>query len=118
MNPDSGHGLEDPPGAAVSHPNIKVAVRPELELAPVVVGERLRDVEEDCRRGRVDHVWVRGNRVAGDHRVSVEIGVVDVNETVRNIVRVENDAQQPALASGSDQRSNIQEGRRSTCCPS
>ncbi len=77
-----------------------------------MVGERLVDPEEHRLRRRLGRVAVRRHRVAGDHRVAVEVRVVDEEEAVGGVVRVEGDAQEPAFAAGTYPVADVEEGPR------
>ena len=100
-------------GAAVAHPDVELAVGPELELPAVVVPERLVDREQGPAARRVRDVRVaRGDRVARDHGVAREVRVVDEEEAVRAVVRVERRREQPLLAAADDERREVQERRR------
>ena len=93
-----------PPGslaaAAVAHPDVEVAVRPEGDAAAVVVRVRLA-IDEELAAGRalVDVVRVRGDPVFVDDRGAVDARrVVDVQLAVRLEARVEREAEEAAFA--------------------
>jgi hypothetical protein len=96
-------------GAAVAHPDIEHPVGPELELAAVVVRVGLRNGEQHLgtRRDRARSV----RAVLDDPRVAPKIRVVDVEEVVLRVVRVERDRQEPPLAAARDLRAHVQERR-------
>src|SRR5262245_18482662 len=93
--------------AAVPHAHPQEPVRPECEVAAVVVGVRVVVVEQLARR--------RGQRsrpvrlVADDASVSTRIGVVDVDEAVRGVLRVEGEPEQPLLPAGLGEVSDVEE---------
>jgi hypothetical protein len=91
-----------PTAAAVTRSDVEVAVRAELELpAVVVVVDRMRDGQEDHARSRVRLVGIgRGDVVAREHVVAVQVRVIDVEQPVRLVGGVERGAQQPFLAEG------------------
>src|SRR5262249_15850245 len=84
-------------GAAVPHPDVELAVRPELELPAVVVRVRLLD-EEELAQPPGGGAPVR-TRLA-DPGVALDAGVVDVELVVRAVLRMEGHRQQPLLAPG------------------
>ncbi len=105
--------------AAVAGADVQVAVRPELELAAVVVVLGVRDLENDTLR-RLGDVGVRGSPVLGDdqvtepslsgHRVG---GVVDVEASARRVVRSEGHREQAALIiAGPHRAADVEERRR------
>ena len=62
------------------------------------------DASADVRVGRAD-------RVLGDDRVAVAIGVVDEEARVGGVVRVERQAEQAALAAARDPIRDVEERR-------
>ena len=96
-----------PGRAAVAHADVEQAVRPELQLAAVVIGVRLLD-EEELPGARGDRPAVARSEL--DHaRVAVPIGVVDVEAVVLRIRGTERDGEQPALAAARDARADVEE---------
>ncbi len=91
--------------ASVAHADVELAVGAERELAAVVVRVRLVDPEELAdllRRGRPSAVL--------DHaRVAVRVRVVDVEQPVGCVVRVEGDRQQALLATALDEGGDVEE---------
>src|SRR5690606_25195018 len=86
---------------------------PEEHQPAVVVGVRLLDVEDRLRRGGVRAVRVgRAHRVSFDARVAGAVGVVHEEVPVGRVVRVECDAEQPALAAARHLGHDVQERRR------
>src|SRR5437763_12609397 len=67
--------------ASVTKPEIEIATLVELQLAPVVVGERLVDGEDDL--GARAHTAPVRRAVARDARIPVRVCVRDVEEVVR-----------------------------------
>ena len=57
-----------------------------------MIGERLCDEEDELVRERVRHVRIRGARVALDDRMTRVVRVVDEEEPVARIVRMEREA--------------------------
>src|SRR4029079_16891849 len=80
--------------AAVAHANVEPTVRPERELAAVVVRVRLVDEEKLAP--------LDGGRISGlvldDACVAVRVRVIDVEEPRRLVLRFEGDREQPPLA--------------------
>ena len=99
---------------AVAGRDVEVAVGPELQRAAVVVPlVRVRDGDDDLRGGRVGHVRVAGRaRVARDHLVTVVVGVVDEEEAVARVLRMEGGREQALLAAAAHERVDVQEGGR------
>src|ERR1043165_1064508 len=100
-------------GAAVADADVEVAVGPELQLAAVVIGELgVRDGEDDGAAGDVGAVGIGGeDGVARDGDVAVRRGVVDEEETVRRVVRMEGEAEEPALVAAGNEAADVEEGR-------
>jgi hypothetical protein len=98
-------------GAAVAHPHVQPAVRPERQHPAVVVGERLRDVEDQPRRRGIGAGGVGAHSVALHARVPGQVGVVDVEVAVGGIRRVEGQPEQPPLAAAGDAVRDVQERR-------
>src|SRR4051794_8831925 len=94
-------------GAAVAVADVQLPVGAELELASVVIRERLLDVEDRLRGARQQRPAVRP--VADDARVAESIRVRQVDEVVPAIAGVEGQRQQPALAPARDLRGDVRE---------
>ena len=62
-----------------------------------MVGERLIDLEKQLRRCRISHVGVRRNLVALYVSIAVSVRVIDVEESVARVIRMEGNAQQSLL---------------------
>jgi hypothetical protein len=79
-----------------------------------VILERLRDDEQN-RLGVLDQIRIcRGDAVLGDDGRAVgPPRVVHEQPPVRAELRVEGEAEQPALAPGEDARRDVEEDRRS-----
>ena len=89
--------------AAVAEADVEVAIRAEGEHAAVVVGERLGYGEEHPLGARQRHVRVRRDAELRDHGGPVRLpGVVDEEAAIGAELRVEGEAQEPALAAGQD----------------
>jgi hypothetical protein len=86
--------------AAVAGADVQIAVRPELEIAAVVIGlARVRDRQQDETAGAVRDVGIGGDVVPGDLDGAVALPrVVDEEEAVGRVVRMEGQPQEPALA--------------------
>ena len=97
---------------AVPEADVQVAIGTERELSALVVGERLRDVQEDLRRSRVGHVRIGRHAIAHERGVARGVRVVDVEQAVRRVVRMEGEAEQAALAAARDERAQIEKRRR------
>ena len=68
-----------------------------------MVGERLRDAEDDDLAVRIGGVGVgRGDAERRDDGVAVAVGVVDEETRVGRVVRVEGEPEQAALAAARD----------------
>src|SRR5205823_6644334 len=95
-----GQRLRAVPGVAgratVAHPHVQQAVRSELELAAVVIGERLPD-EEKLPEARRDRLPVARAEL-DDVRVAVPVGVVDVEAVVATVPRTERHGEQAAFS--------------------
>ena len=110
--PSSSAGVRGPPlrvtaGAAVAHPDVQEAVGAEDDVATVVVGVRLVDLQQPSglggeRAGRVDGVLL-------DDRVAVDVGVVDVREAAGGIER---QAEQALFAPAGHLARHVEHGRR------
>ena len=87
---------------------------PNARLPAVVVGVRLEDepraaeLQIEARR-RVCDERVGGPLEARDDRVARRVGEVDEESAARRVVGRERKAEQPALAAGTDGRSQIEE---------
>jgi hypothetical protein len=78
-----------------------------------VVRERLVDTQQHVRGGGIGQVRVgRAAGVAGDHRVAVDVGVVDEEEAVLGVARVERQAEEAALAAAADEVADVEERLR------
>ena len=105
-----------PAGAAVPEPEPQVAVRPEGELAAVVVREGLIHGEEDPLAGGVEHgcrlpVLCAGE--LGQHRVAVAAAAAVVHEgpSVFRPVRMEHQPEQAALTLAQDAAGDVERDR-------
>src|SRR5580765_5122461 len=97
-------------GAAVTETRVEVAALVELQLPAVVIRVRLLDGEENPP-ARPDAV-AAGGTVDGDARVALEVGVRDVEEMVRRVVRVESHRQEALLTAAHDDVVNVEERPR------
>src|SRR6266511_2288254 len=80
--------------AAVAQSDVQVAIRTKVELPAVVVGKRLRLSQDRVSRIGIGDVWIfRRNCVAGHHGVARIVRVIDVEESVSGVVRVESEAE-------------------------
>jgi hypothetical protein len=81
-----------------------------------VIRKRLRLTQNGERRVWIRDVWVVfGNRVAGDLRIAVYVGIIDVEESVVDVIRVESEAEQALLATTAYQVMDIQERCGKNC---
>ena len=98
-NLDLGESPMVAPGAAVSQADVEIAVGPELQLSPVVIGEGLGLGEQDLFARCVGTIGVgAGDAVAGDHRhAALGIRVVHVEVALAAIPRRKRDAEQTTL---------------------
>jgi hypothetical protein len=101
------------PAPAVAGADVEVPVRPEGELAAVVVRlVRVGDPQETSLGGR-GAVGVRAApAVLGDDQRAARVRVVDVETPVRPVRGVEGQAQEPSLPAARDPRLDVEEGRR------
>jgi hypothetical protein len=98
--------------ATVTGTNPEIPVRPELQLAAVVVPTRMRNREDDPPGGRRCAVGTRPAKLRDGHRsVRASGGVVDVEAAARGVVRREGDRQQAPLAAEGHEVPDVQEGR-------
>ena len=100
-------------GAAIAHPDVEEPVGAERQHAAVVVGERLRDLEEGLL-GEVGDVRIaHGSPVLRDHGGAVRLArVVDEEATVRRELRVEGESEQAPLAAREHLCGDVEEDRR------
>lgn len=96
--------------AAVTQGNVQVAIGAKCELPAVVIRKRLRLTQNREHRVWIRNVWVVfGNRVAGDLRIAVYVRVIDVEESIVSVIRVESETEQALLAATTHQFMDIQE---------
>ena len=81
---------------AVAHRHVQHPVRTELQIAAVVVRVRLIDLQQHTLGADIERP-IGGDRVFGDHRVALVVGVV---EPCQRAVARERDPEQAALALG------------------
>src|SRR5204862_4240758 len=101
--------------SAVAHANVQIAIRPEWQLAAVTVREGLRDPQQDLRGRGVGTIRIdRRHAIARDHggSRSYRLGVVDVEEAVLLVLRMEGDAEQSALVAAEDEVRDVEKRRR------
>jgi hypothetical protein len=80
--------------AAITQPDVKVAIRTESKLSAVVVRKRLRLSQDRVSRAWIGDVWVLGGDcVASDLRSTVYVRVIDVEKSVSDVVRVKRETQ-------------------------
>jgi hypothetical protein len=102
--------------AAVAQSDVQVAIRAKRELPAVVVGKRLRLSQDHVSRIGIADVWIlRRNSVAGHDGVARVVCVIDVEESVIGVVRVEGQAKQALLATTAHQVMDIQERCGKNC---
>src|SRR5436190_15822728 len=94
-------------GAPVTHADVQAAVRPELQLAAVMVPVRLLH-EQQPARARDDRLAVPRAEL-DDARVAVQVGVVDVEAMVLLVARAERHREQPTFAPARDARADVEE---------
>ena len=98
--------------AAVAERGVEIAVGSETEPARLVVARgRLRD--GDDRRGarRVRNVWVRRHVITADLGVAASVDQIDVEQAVAGVIRIEREAEQPALPVRQDLAGYVEERR-------
>jgi hypothetical protein len=80
--------------APIAESDVQVPVRTKGELSSVVVGERLILSQDYLRGVWISDVWIFGrHRVTRYLGVAQVVGVIDVEESVTDVVRVESEAQ-------------------------
>jgi hypothetical protein len=78
-----------------------------------VIRERLGDRQQDDAAPRLGEIGVaRGRLVARDDGVAGRVGVVDKEEAVLGVLRMEREAEEPALFATGDQGRKIEERNR------
>src|SRR5262249_3317093 len=102
-----GAVLGIPARAAVAGPDVEPSVGAENEVAAVVVGVRLVEEQEQARGRRNRAPAVRA--IPDDPRVTVHVRVVDVQEAVRGVARIEGEPEQPLLPSGVREIPDVEE---------
>ena len=96
--------------STVAQRHIEHAVGPECQHAAVVIGKRLGLREQHLRRRGIGAVGIGRDPVLSDHRGAPQFRVVDEEASVRGVVRVKRQAQQPALVgAGVDDAGEVQE---------
>jgi hypothetical protein len=102
--------------AAISKPDVEVAVRPEREMPAVVVRVRLVDREDHLGRPGIRPLRIVADPVARHDRVAANVRVVDVEAAVVGVVGFERESQEALLAAGHDPVAHIEEhlGRNPT----
>jgi hypothetical protein len=101
------------PRSAVAQADVEEAIGPELQLAAVMVGERLRLPQDDSPRSGVRYVGVGRNVVTGNHRIALEVGVIDVEETIRFVFGMESQTEQTLFTdAGANKGLDVEKGRR------
>ena len=99
--------------AAVAHAHVEPSVRPELQLAAVVIGVRLVDSQDDPGARGDGRVRVGRRRPIAHHaRVAGGVRVVHVEPPVRRVARVERHREQPLLAAPRDLAGDVEERLR------
>ena len=99
--------------AAVTQADVQHPIRAEQDLAAVVVRERLLRGEQHRLAGGVGPVGIAGSDPKHrDHRVAVNVGIVNHEAAVGGVRRVEGQAEETLLAAGRDLVGQVEEGRR------
>ena len=97
---------------AIPRPDVEHGVGTEhREPAVVVRVGRVRNGGDQCR-GRRGDVGVRRRTEPLDGDGTIQIGVVDVEESIARVPRIEGDAQQSLLAAVPHSARDVEEGRR------
>jgi hypothetical protein len=97
--------------APVTEGDVEETIRPEGELAAVVVAGWLRNNQENFLAGRIGRVRVGREVKPADHRRAVENpGVVDVEIGFPEIARGKSQAKQALLSSADQPSRDIEEG--------
>jgi hypothetical protein len=98
---------------AVSDACVEVAVGSKDQRAAVVVRlSGVGDGQEDLGRGGIGDVRVAGHGVPRDDLIPPRVGVVDEEQAVACIVRVEGEAQEPPLAVRVDEPRDVEKRPR------
>src|SRR5262245_24133639 len=81
--------------AAVTHTDVEITAGAETDLAAVVIGERLLDLEQNGFALRIGDVAAR--LIHGNNRVTAQVRVVDVEALHGSVVGRKGKSQQPLL---------------------
>ncbi len=99
--------------AAVAEGDVEVTIRPEHDVAAIVVGVGLVDGQDDALAIGVRLVGVAGRHAPLRHdRGAIGVGVVGVEARVARIARMEGEAQQALLPAVAHLRANVEERAR------
>ena len=100
-------------GAAVTEPDIQVAVGAELDLTAVVVSIRLIRLQQHLFAIGISRIGIVGrDAVAGNRSIPAFVRVVNVEDAVRPVIGIECHAQEALLVGvGADPRPNLEEER-------
>ncbi len=96
-------------GTTISQPNVQVSIGAEGQHAAVVVGERLRDAQDQLLAAAISHVRIGRDREAGHPSVAALVGVVDDEDAVLGVLRVECEPEETLLSTVGDLGVDIQE---------
>src|SRR4029077_275231 len=97
---------------AVAERGVEIAVGSETEPARLVVARgRLRDGDDWRGARRVRNVWVRRHAITADLGVAARVDQIDVEQAVAGVIRIEREAEQPALPVRQDLAGYVKERR-------
>ena len=98
--------------AAIPQSQVQVPVRSKDDRSAIVVGVRLADEQELLLAASLGAIGVlAGDGEAGNHRIPVQISVVDIKQAVLGICRVKSQPQQALLvAAAAHPLADIQKG--------
>ena len=88
-------------GASVAEADVQKAVRPECDVAPVMIGEGLSDPEDDLFGSFVKLTGLRIEGQAGYDRFVIRVGVREVHVGDVRIRRMKRHPEQPLFPSES-----------------
>ena len=80
--------------AAVAEADIEHTIRAEGDLAAIVVAGGLLNVEQGSLAVRVGALWIVGDTEFGDAREQVAVVVIDIEQAIALVLRVEGRAEQ------------------------
>jgi hypothetical protein len=95
----------------ISHPDVKIAIGTEVQLASIVIIKGLIDFQKHSLGG-VSHVRIRSGRpILRNDRLEIwpAGSVVHKKAAIVLVIRMKGDAQEATFATGGHERTNVQE---------